>query len=327
MLFFKKSEKDNKMKYIAPDYYKKFNCIADRCRHSCCIGWEIDIDEDTYEKYRFIQNSFGQKLNDNIQIDNDTPSFKLDSHERCPFLNKNNLCDIILNIGEDYLCQICRDHPRFRNFYFDRIEIGLGLCCEEVARIIIEQNSPTQLILLSDDGEITEVNNDKLEFFDKRNKIFSIIQNREKSLELRIKKLLSLFDLKMPEKNIDEWVEIYLQLEQLDPIWTNLLLELKKHSNEINSIKTTDNFNVCFEQILFYFLYRHLADSLDDGRFSQRILFAIHGTYFINLMCRLFIIKNNALNTEDLIEIARMYSSEIEYSEENINSLLEVLGQ
>ena len=77
----------------------------------------------------------------------------------------------------DRLCQICRDHPRFRNFYSDRIEIGLGLCCEEVARITIKQNSPTQLILLSDDGEITEGNNDELEFFDKRNKIFSIISS------------------------------------------------------------------------------------------------------------------------------------------------------
>ena len=32
------------MKIIAPNYYPAFRCIADKCRHSCCIGWEIDID-------------------------------------------------------------------------------------------------------------------------------------------------------------------------------------------------------------------------------------------------------------------------------------------
>ena len=32
------------MQIIVPDYYKEFSCIADHCRHSCCIGWEIDID-------------------------------------------------------------------------------------------------------------------------------------------------------------------------------------------------------------------------------------------------------------------------------------------
>jgi lysine-N-methylase len=34
------------MKLIAPDTYPEFCCIADRCRHSCCIGWEIDVDPD-----------------------------------------------------------------------------------------------------------------------------------------------------------------------------------------------------------------------------------------------------------------------------------------
>ena len=34
------------MKLFAPEYYKQFKCIADKCTHSCCIGWEIDIDEE-----------------------------------------------------------------------------------------------------------------------------------------------------------------------------------------------------------------------------------------------------------------------------------------
>ena len=37
---------------VMPDYSEGFRCIAGKCRHSCCIGWEIDIDEKTYEKYR-----------------------------------------------------------------------------------------------------------------------------------------------------------------------------------------------------------------------------------------------------------------------------------
>ena len=39
------------MKLFAPQYYKKFKCIADKCRHSCCIDWEIGIDPDTMKKY------------------------------------------------------------------------------------------------------------------------------------------------------------------------------------------------------------------------------------------------------------------------------------
>ena len=39
------------MKLYAPAYYKEFACIADRCKHSCCIGWEIDVDDDARELY------------------------------------------------------------------------------------------------------------------------------------------------------------------------------------------------------------------------------------------------------------------------------------
>ena len=39
------------MKIFAPSYYKNFKCLADRCTHSCCIGWEIDVDADTLLRY------------------------------------------------------------------------------------------------------------------------------------------------------------------------------------------------------------------------------------------------------------------------------------
>ena len=39
------------MKLCAPKYYKKFRCIADKCEHNCCVGWEIDVDESALEKY------------------------------------------------------------------------------------------------------------------------------------------------------------------------------------------------------------------------------------------------------------------------------------
>lgn len=135
------------MEQIAPDYYREFHCIASACRHTCCVGWEVDIDEETYQKYQ-------QKPHILQMIDpTETPHFRLTKDERCPFLNRENLCKLICACGEDVLCQICRDHPRFRNFFTDRIEIGLGLVCEEAARIILSQPDPMRLITLSDDGK------------------------------------------------------------------------------------------------------------------------------------------------------------------------------
>ena len=37
-----------RMGYIRrPAYYKAFRCIGSDCTENCCIGWEIDVDEDS----------------------------------------------------------------------------------------------------------------------------------------------------------------------------------------------------------------------------------------------------------------------------------------
>ena len=123
------------MPLYAPDYYKAFKCTADKCRHNCCIGWEIDIDAGSLDFYKSVTGRLGERLKENI-VSGDTSYFKLKKDRRCPFLNSNNLCDIITELGEHRLCQICADHPRFRNIFENRTEIGLGLCCEAAAELI-----------------------------------------------------------------------------------------------------------------------------------------------------------------------------------------------
>ena len=46
------------MKEYIPDYYKDFQCIADKCKDSCCIGWEIMIDSKSYKKYHNVKGEF-----------------------------------------------------------------------------------------------------------------------------------------------------------------------------------------------------------------------------------------------------------------------------
>lgn len=48
------------MKLIAPEGYDSFACIADRCQHTCCAGWEIDVDEDALAAYRQVQGPLGE---------------------------------------------------------------------------------------------------------------------------------------------------------------------------------------------------------------------------------------------------------------------------
>ena len=95
------------MKTVFPKYYAKFKCRADKCSDNCCIGWEIDVDDVSYEKYCGVNGDFGQMLRDRIYLSPEGDRcFRLGDNDRCPFLNKDNLCDLILAQGEGALCQI-----------------------------------------------------------------------------------------------------------------------------------------------------------------------------------------------------------------------------
>ena len=302
------------MKIFAPDYYKDFNCIADRCKHSCCIGWEIDIDDDTFEYYESIDSDFGKSLRESIVKQDGCNCFKLAENERCPFLNKNNLCDIILNLSEDALCQICSDHPRFRNFYSDRIEVGLGLCCEEAARLILTEQDRVEIIEIDDDEFTVELNDFEKIFFDKRNKYFEYFQNRE----LPIKERMSL-DNNHYSKDI---LQKYLSLEILDNNWKVIMTELSEFYDDIKDIQIPNEFDISFEQLLVYFTYRHFALLIDRINEKSLLNFIKLSANIVYSLCQLHIYKHKELNISDICEYARMYSSEIEYSQENLDALI-----
>ena len=132
------------MRLTVPDYYDRFRCIASRCTDNCCIGWEIGIDPAALADYQSQPGAFGDRLRAAIQP-GDPPFFALTKSGRCPFLNKGNLCDIYRQLGESHLCAICDQHPRFHNWFGAEKESGLGLSCEEAARLILFSAPPRLL--------------------------------------------------------------------------------------------------------------------------------------------------------------------------------------
>ena len=301
--------------HIYPNYYEKFCCIADKCKHNCCIGWEIDIDETTFDFYKSINGEFGNRLRDNISTE-DTPHFILKDDERCPFLNDKNLCDIITTLGENQLCDICREHPRFHNELPDRVESGLGLCCEEAARLILSQKEKVTLNGdLQTDDEIILL----------RDKVIKILQDRESDIKYRINNALEICNADTQNRPMNEWCDILLSLEQLDPKWTELLKTAK------NSTINTEAFELFmndrtheYEQFIVYLAYRHLANSPDFSEFAARLCFISFAYELLLFLGAVIYDKNNYFNFCDQVELCRMFSSEIEYSDENLYTLFDI---
>ena len=112
------------MKLRTPTYFNEFHCIADKCKDCCCIGWEIDIDKKSADFYKNVSGEFGEKLRKSIDFG--SPShFALNDKNRCPLLNNKNLCEVYIQLGEDKMCDICTEHPRYYEWFNNLKEGGI----------------------------------------------------------------------------------------------------------------------------------------------------------------------------------------------------------
>lgn len=141
------------MRYRYPEYYEEFQCIAGRCEDTCCAGWEIDIDDESYEYYMQVPGEFGNRIRENIKEYQsgeedvyERHGFILQEGKRCPFLNKDHLCDMILEIGEDAICYVCTHTPRNYFEYNKTREMSLSPSCPEAGRLIFGRKDPVRFV-------------------------------------------------------------------------------------------------------------------------------------------------------------------------------------
>ena len=69
------------MNIYVPEYYASFRCIASRCGHTCCAGWEIDIDGESLARYDRLPGEFGERVRRCVSREG-TPHFILGKGER-----------------------------------------------------------------------------------------------------------------------------------------------------------------------------------------------------------------------------------------------------
>lgn len=318
------------MLFRRPCYYDDFTCKAQSCSDNCCIGWEICIDEETAEKYRHHGGDFGKRLSENISFCQE-PSFILKG-ERCPFLNENNLCDIIINMGDSSLCQICRDHPRYFEWYGNTKEGGIGLSCEEGARLILTENCYADYFESETDEEPDEDYNDELfQFlFSLREKIYDILNDSSFSIEGRLCEIACLaenaeriFNGITPKSELASFsfngelkkaLPLLEKTEPIDKSWQKEFFRLLENADalDLTPDKTQAEY---LERLFAYFVWRYFLKSLFDGEISKKISFAL---FSVTVIFALY--KNSEEQSFDsLLKSAVLYSKQMEYSQENLD--------
>lgn len=144
------------MKYLNLETFTDFVCTGDKCTFTCCGGgWEIVIDEKTYEYYRSVSGEFGERLRRNIRRENGKNTFILNEHGNCPFLNDRSLCEIYINLGEEHLSNTCTYYPRYSFYSGDICFAGVSVSCPEVSKEFLSHEEPLLIDFAEDDQQLS----------------------------------------------------------------------------------------------------------------------------------------------------------------------------
>lgn len=280
---------------IFPKFYKNFLCKADKCKHSCCKGWEIDIDEETAGKYLAMTGELGAEIRQNIGKNEDSYFFKLTEDERCPFLQKNGLCKIILNIGEENICEICTMHPRFFTMLDDVELCGVGLSCEKTCELLLGDEK--DLVFYIEDTE------EEVSF----SEVLSVIG-------LNLPNEMQEFSLAVNAENINKVLEIMAKTEPIDENWSKELSIMQDMDNvELKAKEYLENSDKnILNKIYQYILYRQL-ERLVDIDIEALINYAQYSILFIIL---------HTMISKELGESVRRWSEQIEYDTDNVDLIL-----
>lgn len=277
------------MNLVTPKFYKNFKCIAGACPDSCCQGWEVDADDESMAYYQSVSGEIRNRIDSVLDKDEfGNTIFRLTDNKRCPFLNRENLCDMHIAIGGEHTPYTCRTFPRFINNYGGTREMGISFSCPVAAEMIWN---------LADDfafdteftDELPSLNDIDAELYFKlitaRKKAYTVAYDKSLSISERLIKLLELAEELQNEISpyIDgseeiSFKELFSNPEVINAEWT----EKVQNSAYIAHIQNTKS----NENIIMYFLFRYFLEAVYDNDVLSKVKMCAAGvlvpTFFGN---------------------------------------------
>ena len=288
---------------LYPTFYHTFQCKANQCHHTCCQKWTIDVDEETAKLYQTLPTPLGEDLRKFMTVDDEGYYFMFsDKQPTCPLLREDGLCRVVLELGEDSLCDTCHMHPRFYKYIEDLELCGVGLSCEEsVEKLLATEGDQLLFTIEDDDGEFNAEDRPVLE------NIFDL-------LALGINPAICQFTLNHSILYCQELVTVYKKTEPIDEEWTKQLAHLEAMLSSTTASTTMDLLKAdtidvsALNKVYQYILYRQI-DMLAEYSLESLVRYAFDATVFIALLTHQF---------GNLPEQIRRWSEQIEYDEDNV---------
>ena len=340
-----------------PDYFSEFSCIAGDCKDSCCLGWEIDIDEDSYEYYQTLPGEVGERLRRGMyETEDGGHGIRTNNCGRCIMLNDKNLCDLYIAAGEASLSEVCTDFPRFGIEYRNVEQKCLSLACEEVCRIFFSKTKPVKFVeqeLFGDSDDDQGVTEEEAAFFEEvQRELIAIVQDRTKPIGVRVDEYLDRaneYQKKLSQNDVEKHIDwlsfndfsfehfdirfgIINEMELLRQVWQDFKDDMQTVLTEDDYEKRMKEYMASsdyrendIEQLLVYFTFRYIMNAIYDSNIMVYAYLSVMFTMIVRDMNATRFYKNGGSFTiEDQMEVARIFSKEVEHSEENVDAAKEL---
>lgn len=294
------------------------------------------MDEESFQRYQRLSGPFGETLRSSIFTEPDgSHHYILTSDGRCPHLRPDGLCSLILELGEESLCEICANHPRFFQRFGDVEEQGVGIACEEAARLLFTDPNPLTLVEEGHD-EGTPFEEEALYrlLLDWRAECLAAAADGELSIYERLGEVLSLgkqadnalwgaqWDTVPPEVVPGHallWLDHLTELESVDEEWTGALEDAFAAAEypELLEEFALDAETRQYDRLLTYYLFRFALESVWDANAKRWADFIVFAVLTVELLDFGRWLKNGCrFSSQDRQDIARIFAKEFEYDSE-----------
>lgn len=180
------------MYILKPSFYDQFQCIAEKCKFNCCMGWDIHIEKELCNKYPEYQNILQDTETGDFVAEEESGGYEIPLLDNgiCPFCNKEQLCDLVIKYGEKALSYTCRAFPRLFVLTADTKELFLSCGCIRVVELLSEIKGPLTFIMEEEEGDIVD-----------KSRMSRREREEEEALQGRIR-----FDVELRDQMID-WIQ------------------------------------------------------------------------------------------------------------------------
>ena len=133
-------EKNMTGQIVAMNWYNEFSCPGGDCGLTCCTTtWRILLKDEEIEMYKSLDNDYKDKIL--AAIDEEKKCFCGGDDKKCAMLNEDGYCNIVLNVGEEYLSTTCKKFPRMSRKFVFLEEAYVEISCPLVAEMLFKPDS------------------------------------------------------------------------------------------------------------------------------------------------------------------------------------------